>query len=180
MKYKTITLLICIGLITIGVSSAAANNMNMNIARSLTKINMITQQEDKGVLTGGVLESDSYEIEFLDGNYFKIKKIQRILENNKPGIFKLVYIKNMDIKITYNKEIEDPENASETFGTFIYEKSSMTFKNQTEIKNKPHTVIIEGLSGWFIKIGFGSINVDSETNDFFFLGDYENLEIIEH
>ena len=102
------------------------------------------------------------------------------MRNINTGSPRIVHIKNVDLKITYNKWITDEGNLTELFATFLYEKDSFDFINGSEIVNKPHTVVIEGFTGWLFTMGSGSWNLEENgPGDFWFMGNYENIQIME-
>ena len=183
MNRRIITIMICMGLVALGTTSVMAKttNLNMNIAQSLVKLKMLTYEEENiGVTTGGLLYEDSYEIEILDGSYFQIKKIERVMKNINAGLIRMVHVRDVDLKITYNKLIADEENVTELFATCLYEKNSFDVINGSEIINKPHTIIIEGFTGWFFTMGIGAWNLEENgPGDFWFAGSCENIQIIE-
>ena len=182
MNRKIITLMLCIGLITIGASSAMGMrlNSNRNLARPLVKIAMLTSGEDEyGVITGGFLPEDYYEIEISGGNSWQIKKLERALESDVSGFFKMFRLKNIDLKITYKTNIIDHEDATEGYATCLYEKDKMEIIEGSEIMSEQHTVIIKGFNGWFVKLGIGELDSEeNELNDFMFIGGYESLDIL--
>lgn len=182
MNKKVITLMLCMGLITIGAPSAMGMklNSNMKLVKPLVKIGMLSNTEDNlGILTGGLLYEDSYEIEILDGGFLQVKKLERCLKNDYKCFFSFVHLKNIDLKITYKKAIVDPDNSTESYGTFLYEKDGLEIIDGLEILNEPHTVIIKGFTGWLLKLGIGSWDTEENNlDDFFFVGGYESLEIL--
>jgi len=185
MKRKIITLMLCLGLITLATSSAIGMKINTNI-KPLIKLGMLgNNEEDLGIATGGFLTEDSYEIEILDGSYFQIKKLERCLNNNGISFFNFVYVKNVDFKITYTKIIEDPENSTECYITVLYERNGFEIFDESDIVEEivciPHTVIVEGFTGWV----FFSENVETWNSDggiahvsfLFFTGSYESIDL---
>ena len=61
-----------------------------------------------------------------------------------------------------------------------FEKDGFEIIDELENLNEPHTVIVKGFTGWFLKIPTRSSDLEKiEPNNFFFVGDYESLEIVE-
>jgi len=178
------------GLITIGASSAMGMRLNSNrkLVKPLLRLGMLSNtEEDLGIATSGILNEDSYEIEILDGNFFQRKKLERCLNNDGKGFFNIVYVKNIDLKITYKELIEDPDNSTECYFSVLYEKEGFEIIDESdivkEIVNIPHTLTIKGFTGWAYNLE-GIESWDSEGENiyvsfFFFSGSYENLEILE-
>lgn len=178
MNRKIITIMLCMGLITIGASSAMGLKLNngRNLARPLMRLAMLTSgEEDHGVFTGGFLYSDSYEIEILNGNYLQVKKLQRLLNKDTASAFNFMYLKNMDLKITYKKTIIDPENSTEFYLTCLYLKENIEPVQGTEVVNEIHILIIKGFNGWFLR-SLGT--EEDETDNIFIFGGYESQEIL--
>jgi hypothetical protein len=178
MNRKILTLMLCMGLITIGASSAMGLKLNnsRNMTNPLLKFAMLTSsEEDYGVATGGFLYSDSYEIEILDGNYLQVKKIERLLEKDSAVAFNFMYLKNMDLKITYKKTIADPENSTEFYLTFLYLKEDIELVGGIEVAGQAHTLIIKGFNGWFLR---SAGTEEAETDSMFIFGGYESQEIL--
>jgi len=183
MNRKIITLMVCIGLITIGASSAMGMKIypKNRLVKPLIRLGTLSStEEDLGIFTGGFLQESSYEIEILEGSTWQIKKLQRALNRGISSFCTIVHLKNIDLKITYTKTIVDPKNSTEFYVTWQYEKEGFEIIDELENLNKPHTVIVKGFTGWFLKMPTGSLNLEKiEPNNFFFVGDYESLEIVD-
>ena len=183
MNGKIITLMVCIGLITIGASSAMGMKIypKNRLVKPLMRFGMLSNTEENlGIFTGGFLQEGSYEIEILGGNAWQIRKLERALNRYIESFCTIVYLKNIDLKITYTKTIVDPENSTEFYITLQYEKEGFEIIDELENLNDQHTVIIKGFTGWFLKIPTGSSDLEEmEPNNFFFVGDYNSLEILE-
>lgn len=176
--------MLCIGLITIGTTSAigGATNSKTRLVKPLLQ-NLILRgaQEDSSLTTGGILYEDFYEIEILGGNTWQIKKLQRLLKNNFIGFFRIALLNDIDIKITYKKPITDLENSTEFYFTYLYEKITDELIDGSEILNEPHTIIIRGFTGVILKADVDLFDTTEERLDcFIFNGDYRELEILKN
>jgi len=190
MNRKIITLMLCIGLITIGASSAMGMRINSNrkLVKPLIRLGMLSNtEEDLGIATSGFLTEDSYEIKILDGNIFQRKKLERCLNNDAVSFFNFVYVKNIDLKITYKELIEDPDNSTECYFSVLYEKERLKIIDESdivkEIVNIPHILTIKGFTGWVhFSEDVESWNSKGEkeyVSFFFFIGSYKSLELLE-
>lgn len=182
MNRKIITLTICIGLIAITAPTSMGlktKSRTIGTNQLIKRMILGSSQTDTEISTGGILYEDFYEIEILDGNYRQVKKLQRALRDNF-GIFLFIHLQDVDIKITYKKPIEDPENSTEFYVTYLFDNSTYQIINGSEIMDKPHTVIIKGFNGWFMRLNAELIDTsDQQLNCFLFGGNYESMEILE-
>jgi len=175
--------MICIGLIAITAPTSMAmktKSRTIGANHLIKRMVLGNSQTDTGISTGGILYEDFYEIEILDGNYRQIKKLQRALRDNFVSIFRFIHVQDVDIKITYKKPIEDPDNSIEEYTTCLFDNIMYQVINGSEITNKPHTVTIKGFNGWLIRLNAELIDTsDKQLDCFIFGGSYESIEILE-
>ena len=175
------TMLICASLLIIGASSVIGAKMDLkrNLEKPLIRFSTQKNSEEDIVLaTGGFLSTDIYDIEIISGSAFQVKRLKRALNNDVLGFFKMVKFSDIDLKITYKKTMITTDDSTEVYASCAYTKDGLSISEESKIKGEPHTLIIKGFTGNFLKIGSSLLDEQTQgLENFFFVGNFESYEI---
>lgn len=183
MKNKLVKTMLCICLISLLSVSVVAGSVEArpNLLSKLVKVN--SEKETKYLyITMGPTSDDITDMEFINGNFRVIQKLDRYMYNSP--LVKILPIKVNDLSfiVEYKLDIESNNSVYNYFTLYagLDENSDNSEFDPIQITNEKHTVKVENFEGYFLFLKGGVKSEDGKIHVPYFMivGTADNIEEI--